>query len=527
MALDFYDWISATAPNTLVESKGVTPDRIKDGKISFFRGEEQWVATGWEWIPRFKNKVESAHYHKAISEVEMTIGKIEKNSDKAKGVLLLTVNRTSGHKKTLTIGKFVTSDKEPSKIDNQEMDSIGFVRRSEKGGQFSQLTSNHFIEGASKINLHTKIGSSNAEPHFVFSGEGALETLMSRILSNMKNSKYSLLSNSVVIKATKKFLEGKAVHFDWSQIGDLMSVEDRRKFGIYLVSELSYPFHVWTGGAIDGFPGFKKCRYFCVPASSTEGSYDSYLIGELKEGGIGKLKVSSKSSAEKGGRKGARSSILPLLSNIANSLSDYKGIQNKFLRHLLPFFKDKPARGGVTIYPFAVYDCLKISKSDIPDAVDMWQRICKVYKGNTLAPAIMKKTEQEVNVVFKALKSKGGLPLPGINQLFPIASFKTAAKYFGKSELHGADWKNFSHLMSDIFCDGIAVGLNSDGAADLKPSISWQVELVNELFITTGQVHFKAKMPNSQDVKGIVVDTGKQSAGDPTRNITWLGTRPL
>jgi hypothetical protein len=45
-------------------------------------------------------------------------------------------------------------------------------------------------------------------------------------------------------------------------------------------------------------------------------------------------------------------------------------------------------------------------------------------------------------------------------------------------------------------------------------------------FAKSGQAVFTVKQASSTS-GGMVFDNGKQSAGDPTRNITWLGVRPL
>jgi hypothetical protein len=91
--------------------------------------------------------------------------------------------------------------------------------------------------------------------------------------------------------------------------------------------------------------------------------------------------------------------------------------------------------------------------------------------------------------------------------------------------LHSNQWEKFSKYLSDMFCDAIAYGINLD-TSDLRPSISWQVSLNNGTFVEEGSVHYSVRQA-SQTSGGVVIDTGKQSAGDPSRNITWLGMRPL
>ena len=232
-----------------------------------------------------------------------------------------------------------------------------------------------------------------------------------------------------------------------------MGREDRLKFGIYLVSEISYPFVVWEGSSIGSFPGFSKVSFFAVPTSNTEASYDSYLRGVLRTGGIGNLMVSSKTIT--GGRGGARSSILPKLNGMARAMPEpYTSISNKFLAKMLPYFKTS-SRGSATIYPFMVNEVLGL-KSVIKDPVDLFRRVCILNGKRTgkLTREEKRLTETEIKAIQSKVKS--GIPLVGTGG--KIAPLNHNASGFVTS----GQWEKFSKYLSDVFCDAISYGLNLD-----------------------------------------------------------------
>jgi hypothetical protein len=515
--------IRSTTEQMLSESKGVQPDRVGAGEILFSDKEGGvWIATNWQYIPRHlgagglhsKEKTqfkpaENPEFLKALMSVNLFIGPIDTNEAKTKSKAIVIVTLKDSKDKTLIVGRHLPKDTEPSKIDNSEFSDVGFKRRTKAGSQLQTLTASHFLEGHSTEAIRI---SDNDVPHYIFKN---LDELKNRILKNMSNSPYAILKDPAVIKATEDFFNGGAVKFDWSEVGSIMAPQDKAKFGIYLVSELSYPFLIWGGKSIGNFPNFSKMTFFAVPTDNTNTSYDSYLRGVLKTGEIGNLKVSSKAISG-GGNKGARSSILPKLHSMAKGLTNYDALSNKFLVKMLPYFKESK-QGSKTIYPLMIKGVMNLR---INDPYQFWNNICKLHgkRSGTLTAIELKQLEKEVNLVQKFVQNNSGTPLPGLGIRAPMN--QNAAKY-----LQPFQWKDFCKYMSDLFCDAITYGLNHD-TSDFRPSISWQVSLNNMEFAKSGQAVFTVKQASSTS-GGMVFDNGKQSAGDPTRNITWLGVRPL
>lgn len=487
----------------LAESQGMTKQRVERGDIMFIDQDGTvWTATSWQWFPRrldAESNTDNPDFLKAVGEVDAITGTV--TQAKSKGLLM--VNIRDGKNNNMQIGKHVTKPEEPSKIENSDMSALGYKRVTRKGGQFQTLSANAFLDGQPTKNFRDA-------SHYVFT---TIESLRSRIIGNMKNSKFPMLRQEPLVKATEKFLDGGAIKFDWDMVGDIMPEEDRRKFGIYLVSELCYPFWVWNGRNINNFPGFSHVRFFLVPKDSDNAGYDSFIMGNLVGGGLGKVMVSSK--APSGSGKGARASILPKLNAMAK-VANYEELNNKFLRILLPRFRDT-AHGSKSIYPFMVHDVLRLTS--IKDPVDLWKRICILHgkRSGKLNDAQIELTMKEVQLIQD--KVRGGITLPAIGA-------KATLNANASGHLLSTQWKEFSKYLSDVFCEAIAVGLNHDGASDLRPVSVWQVDLNNNAFVKDGTVHFTVK-EGSDNVRKVVVDTGKQSAGDPSRNITWLGMRPL
>ena len=512
-----------TTERMLMESKGVQPERVGAGEILFTDDKEGavWVATNWQFIPRHivggthsneKAKFtpsENPEFIKAVGQVNLFIGPIDTNEakTKSKGIVLVTLKDAKN--KSIIVGRHSPKAEEPPKIDNNEFSAAGFKRRTKTGSQLQTLTASHFLEGHRTEAIRI---SDNDVPHYIFK---SLDELKSRVLGNMKKSSYAILKEPSVLKATEDFFNGGAVQFDWSEVGELMAPQDKAKFGIYLISELSYPFLIWGGKSIGNFPNFSKMTFFAVPTDNTNTSYDSYLRGVLKTGEIGNLKVSSKARSG-GGSKGARSSILPKLHSMAKNISNTQVLSNKFLVKMLPYFKES-SRGGQTIYPLMIKEVMKLR---IQDPVKFWNDICKLHgkRQGKLTPQEMKDLERDVNLVQKFVQNSNGIPLPEIGIRAPLN--QNAAKY-----IQPFQWKDFCKYMSDLFCDAITYGLNHD-TSDFRPSISWQVTLNNMEFVKSGKAVFTVTQASTNS-GGMVFDSGKQSAGDPTRNITWLGVRPL
>lgn len=450
---------------------------------------------------------------------KMTLGEL---SDSVKGVVVVELKRGDEVAEPMFIGKFTKKETMPPKIENKEFVKLGFYRggakAGEKASELQSLTSNFFVQGAPTQNLFTDNEYSKIESHYIISSMDKLKEL---ILSNMAKGKFETLKNPAVISATKKFFDSNCSQpFDWKSIDGIMSMADKRKFSIYLMSELAYPFLLWSGVAINGFPGFSKCRFFAVPSSSSNPAYDSVVIGYLKEGGKGKAMVSSKSE------EGARPNALIILRNIAKSTDNYDMLQNKFLVSFLPYVKaageDKPGRK--VVYPFGIYECLRISKSDIPDAVAFGSRLCSLSKG-TLPESEMKTTQKEVNAVFAAIKKNQGVPLPNVNKTLPVGKFPNEAqKLLGGQQLNDTTWKEFGLYISFILCKAIDEGLNTN-SADFNPPVSWQLNLKTDEFIETGTLTFVAKQGGVS--KKVIFDSSKETPKAACRGRVWLGMRPL
>jgi hypothetical protein len=512
-----------TTERMLAESKGVQPDRVAAGEILFSDKEGGvWAATNWVFVPRYlssgglhsKEKArlsagENPEFLKALINVNLFIGPIDTNEakTKSKGIILVTLKDSKS--KTIIVGRHLPKDSDPLKINNSEFSDAGFKRRTKAGSQLQTLTASHFLEGHRTEAIRI---SDNDVPHYIFKG---LEELKSRILTNMKGSSYAILKDPAVLKATEEFFNGGAVQFDWSEVGEIMAPQDKAKFGIYLISELSYPFLIWGGKSIGNFPNFSTMTFFAVPTDNTNTSYDSYLRGTLKTGEIGNLKVSSKAMSS-GSNKGARSSILPKLHSMGKNLTNLQVLSNKFLVAMLPYFKTS-SRGAQTIYPFMIKEVMKLK---IQDPVKFWNDICKLHgkRQGKLTAQEMKDLERDVHLVQKFVQNSNGIPLTGIGVRAPLN--QNAAKY-----IQPFQWKDFCKYISDIFCDAITYGLNHD-TSDFRPSISWQVTLNNMEFVRSGKAVFTVSQASANS-GGMVFDSGKQSAGDPSRNITWLGVRPL
>lgn len=513
MLLGFNDY-HKHGPLVLDESQGITKERIQVGKIQLVDQESViWSATSWEWFPRYlENGNENPDYLKAANMLDRVLGSI--TAEKGKGLVVVTIK--DGKDSNVKIGKFVAKGEEPSKIDNSDLGKTEYVRYTpakvgksgEKrgGGQLIGMATNEFLKG------HRVIDHKGKGKYYVFY---SLRELHDRILTNMKSSKYPLLRNESFMKAVDKFLSEGAIKFDWSMLGDIVVDEDRRQLGKYLVSELGYAFWVWSGKNINNFPGFKHVRYFLVPVASDAAGYDSRLIGTLSEGGVGKLEISSKSKMSPKGRPGATPSLMPTLYRTV-STTPPEMLNNKFLALYFRRLKTSSGSGkekaGVSIYTFMIHDVLRLTS--IVNPADLLRRI-KVLHGKsrgTLDEKEMSLTEKEVKAIQNKIRT--GITLPGININVPLV--QNAAKH-----LQPPQWKDFSKYISDAFCEAMICGINHDGASDLKDDAFWQVTLRNDVFVKDGAVHFEATEKGG-GIKKIKACHGKQTTGDPSRNIGWL-----
>lgn len=517
----------------LSEATGIDRDRVREGKISFEdKSGTTWTATEWLFEPRHDanapkiattksigsksslQRVERPEYLKLIKRAENFVGTTD--DSKAKGVVLIVLKGSNG--KASNLAMKTTTDTSPKALQNKVLDSIGWQRSDPTGAKLSRLTASVLIAGATTGDVMV---NGETVKHFMFKN---LSNLKSTILQNMAASNFSNLKDPRMVKETGRFLDELAssgsATFNWAKTGNLMNEVDRRKFGIYLVSELGYPFVVWSGKAIDGFPGFSKTNYFGVPTDSTNASYDSCLGGVLLTGGKGTLLVSSKTKLK--GGAGARGSIMPKTFAMAKKYKDdsFKGISNRFLALLLKHFRAQSSPLGIganTIFPFMINDVLKLG-SVIGNPVDLKRKICVLtgYNKGTLSKDEMADLEKAILAIQKKFSS--GFSLPGVGVKAVID--QNAAAY-----LNPKQWKKFAQYVPHAFCVIVSQGINVD-TSDYKGSEGWQLSLDNEKFVTDGSVRFFARKLEGS-AQRIAVDPGKNPVHDPRRETSWIGFVPI
>ena len=523
----FKDWVY------LPEATGIDSSRVREGKISFEdKAGVTWTATQWLFEPRYAKgapkvsttmkvggkstmqQVERSEYLKLVSQIQNSVGTTD--DTKAKGVVVIVLKGSNG--KSSNIGMKTSTDTSPKALQNKVLDSIGWQRSDPTGAKLSRLTASVLIAGAETGAVVVNGASVN---HFMFKTVAGLK---STILKNMANSNFSNLRNPKVIKETGRFLDELAstgtATFDWGKIGNLMNEVDRRKFGIYLVSELGYPFVVWKGKAIDGFPGFSKTSFFGVPTDSTNASYDSCLSGVLLTGGKGTLLVSSKTKLK--GGSGARGSIFPKTFAMAKNAKDesFTGISNRFLAGLLKYFRAQSSPLGIganTIFPFVIKDVLKLG-SVVSDPVDLKRKICILtgYNKGSLTKDEMAEVKKSVLAIQK--KFAAGFNLPGVGKKAVIE--QNAAAYLNQKQ-----WKKFAQYVPHAFCVLVSQGINVD-TSDYKGAEGWQISLDNDKFVSDGKVLFFARKLEGS-AQRIAVDPGKNPVHDPRRETSWIGFVPI
>jgi hypothetical protein len=552
--LDFIDYHTNAV---LSEATGVDKNRILQGKMSFEDKQGNlWkaVPTSWTFSVRYApnapqvsttkkvgakptmQMIELPAFVKLAKTVTKWIGTIP--ATKAKGIVTLAAKCGD---KSMVFGRYLSSNTEPSALSNTDFQDAGFGRASTsatesgKGGRLSaQLTGNFFLEGAEKKMISFKAGV--VAEHFVFKN---VESLKARILNNMKNSTISTIRNPVLIKETQRFLEelqktGNS-KFDWAKIGDLMTEEDHRKYGIFFVSEIAWPFIVMGAGKSlgGGFPGLSKIEYFAVPTDSTNDEYDSCLKGLQTTGEMGYLFISSKAKLK--GAKGANASAIGKLRVAAKAIAASGAKPNNpFLETLLPYINnlsDTSSPGASIVMPYSIREIVKINSSVIPDAVKFWRLLVILtgWAGNNRMTAdeqkkkLAKYSKEEIDAAKNGIlaiqkKFGSGVTLPGINKQGVID--QTIAGF-----LQPKQWEKFAEYLPNALCKLVIQGLNHD-PSDFKPPHLWQVTLDNTSFSTTGVIHLEAKNLSSGQFK-YVFTGGKNVAYNPTRNIAWIGYEPL
>lgn len=508
------------------ESRGINKDRVDAGEIMVRDAKGVvWQITGYIWNPRYADKKptkkvkgdfvppELPEYLKAVKSASKKIGKLTSST---KGILLLKLTNSDG--KVEYIGKFHTAATAPLKVSNSDIRDAGYERTDKSGGEFDAggLNAAHFLKGH-------RTGGRSANPLFFFKTR---EELKNRIISNMKSSNFKLLNNKAMIAAVTDMIDGGVTKFDWSKFPN-MGLTDKKKFGIFLVSELCYPFYLWDGKSIGAFPGLSTINYFAVPVSDTNPGVDSFVYGVDHEGKRVKVVVSSKSTF--GSTKGASGSILPKLNSMANRAGFVPN--NPFLAELLPYFKNTN-KGIPSIYPFAVEKVLKMTGS-IPNPQDLHRRLSILFPGprsstdKSLTTKQMEQTKAEVQAIQDRLRK--GVSLPGVNLRYP-PNTEPPGK-IGDSKIRLTDqqllepknWKTFGRYVSTIFCDFVVMGLNYD-TSDFKPADVWQLTLDNNTFVSTGNIMFTAK--RLRDVGNPRINQGKNLRDDPVRTNTWVGMEP-
>jgi len=543
-----YDFMEYLKEELLSEATGVDKGRVNAGEIAFEDSKGvlwRTVPQSWHYSSRYAKdapkvsttkkvgakatmqKVELPAYSKLTKTVTKWIG--DGKSASALGIVTISAKNDEG--KQIVFGRYLTKDSEPTSLNNPEFTAIGFPRATKGGSRLVQLTANQLIAGAPTATWPVHGVPSE---HFVFNN---LNSLKSKILENMTSSGSSSLRNPLVIAETKRFIEsmqksGNAV-FNWKKVGHLMNEEDRRKIGIFLVSELGWPFIVWGAGASigAGFPGLRKLKLFAVPTGSTNAAYDSCLKGESSSGEDVYVYVSSKATL--GSAKGARGSAIPKLKTAAAAAQEGAKFNNPFFGAMVPYIKNIGAGspGAGIIFGFGIREIAKINSSVIPDPVRFWNLIVAItgYEAGHPLPAdlaakkLKKFSSDEIDQAKKGIlavqkKFAGGISLPGIKIKGEID--QNIAQY-----LQPTQWKKFAQYLPHALCKLITQGLNYN-SSDISPPSMWQVTVDNTVFVDTGAVHLTARKLDSNNMK-LQFDAGKNPAHDPTRDTSWIGIQPL
>lgn len=546
---DFIDW------QDLTEATGVDKDRVQRGLISFQKGGKIWSVPkegGWTFSLRYApnapkvsttkkvgakpvmKMVELPEYAKLVKSVKIWLGNV--TAEKAKSIVVIKAKSGS---EQIVFGRYYSSTDEPRAINNNDFKDKDYLRATESGGQMIQLTANEFLVGSP-----TKTFPYKDEPteHFVFKN---MNQLKSKILENMKASKIATLKNAAVIDETKKFLDllqktGTAT-FNWDRIGKLMNNEDRKKFGIFLVSEIGWPFIVMGSGKSigAGFPGLRSIDFFGVPVSSSNAGYDSCLKGTLTTGGKGYVWISSKAKL-KGGKPGARPSALPMMRETAAALAKSGSKPNNpFFASLMPYINNiivPKSPGASVVMHYGIREIAGISEGTIPDTIKFWKIICAMngyQSGNKpksdeervkrIKQLLSVYKKEEIDQAKKGLlviqkKFSSGLKLPGIKVAGVID--QSIAGFLQPKQLN-----QFAQYLPTAFCKLIIQGMNYD-TSDFVPPKMWQVTADNSSFITSGTAHLDARYLGGGDFK-YHFTPGKNPDHDPTHDTTWIGYDPL
>ena len=549
---DFMDYLKE---ELLSEATGVDKIRISQGLISFQDSKSKvWNVLsqgGWLFSPRHApnapkvsttkkvgakptmQMIELPEYTKLVKKVKVWVGDV--SADKAKAIVVITAK--SGNEQ-IVFGRYLSTDTEPGALNNKDFANAKYLRVSAKGGKMSQLTASEFLVGSPTTTIMVeKEGEEKPVELFVFKTANALRTT---ILNNMKASSLSILKDPIVLDETKKFLDslmksGTAT-FNWERIGKKMNEEDRTKLGIFLVSEVGWPFIVMGAGKSigAGFPGLRGIDFFGVPTSSTNAAFDSCLKGTLSTGGKGQILVSSKAKLKSS--KGAAASAMPKLQETAASFrKSGEKPNNPFVAAMLPYIT--PTNGpSATIMNFGIYEIAKINKSTIPDAVEFWN-FCKAYSGYPGGQSgdseaqlrakskklLAKYSKEEIAQGEKALRAvqkkfASGVTLPGIKVAGVIDQL--IAGYLQPKQM-----LMFARYLPHAICKLIAQGLNHD-SSDFVPPKMWQVTADNNVFVASGTAQLTARYLGGGDFKYIFTP-GKNPPHDPRRETSWLGYDPL
>lgn len=541
---DFIDW------QDLTEATGVDKVRISQGAIAFQDTKGNiWkvLPNSWNFSPRHDpkaptvsttkkvgakatmQKVELPAYTKLVKSVKIWVG--DGSAATAKGIVTITAK--SGNDQ-IVFGRYLNSANEPRALSNSDFSDKKFNRATAQGGKLTQLLADTFLVGSPTQNLVVKDVSVE---HYVFKNMNALK---SKIIESMKGSSISTIRHPVVVNETKKFLDslqktgtGK---FDWEKIGSLMNDQDKKKFGIFLVSELGWPFLVMGAGKSigGGFPGLRTIDFFAVPTDSTNASYDSCLKGTLTTGEKGMVYVSSKAKL-KGGKAGARPSAVPMLRETAKKLADAKATPNNpFFATLIPYINNlivSKSPAASIVMGYGIREIAKIDSGTIPNPVKFWNMICLLTgyeSGHQISPKDKQKKiaaypKEEVDLAKKGIlavqkKFASGVTLPGIKT-------KGVIDQNIAGSLQPKQWEKFAQYLPDALCKLIIQGLNHD-SSDFKPPQLWQVTSDNTAFINDGVAHLEARNLGGGEFK-YNFTPGKNPPHDPTRDTTWIGYDPL
>ena len=473
----------------LLESRGMTPDRI--GKKTFTDANgEAWTLSGMKWIAKA-----SSAFAKAVASVDGLVGKSGCTTANCGGVLLVTLKQG---RKEYQVGKY--SKSESLKMGNDELRPLGF--NSAGAGiakALLRLTSQNFINGSSSTKY--KYADKVAEWYTFDSASD----LAGAIKGNLKSID-GIKSNPELIRAIGKFLDGGAAHFSWA--GVEMESEDRKKLGIYLVSELCCG--IWAlNGTPFGLP-IAKAERFMVPKSTSFSGVDSAFIS-----GKQFVPLSSKQSGKGGKGGGAKPSFFNLTSAWQQSGKSADDFSAPFLKDFYNFIsnsneiEDRTSASQI-VYAYGVRKLFHMSRTLVPSPAIFYAELYRRYKkGIPFTKENAKWVKAAIAHIQTGFRDKWKAQLsPSVMKGVPLAASK--ADEFGA-------W--ISSVFTEIIAAQLAVN-PLDVIREVGCSKYHQLYLDGEQFISTGVVHFK--IVASEACGGVSFTGSKGAQTDISKSNGWV-----